>query len=544
MSEKRMEAIALLGPLGSGKTTTLNSIINHVPIGDSYAVIVNDVGAENIDARRITDHPANRSDRIIALTAGCIGCSDVTQFQEAIQRVEEAGIDVLFIEPTGIAPGNEIMEVLRAGNRSTAALTLVNARNIERDLKWQVLPSQLAEAHIVGITHADSAKDELTVVTDALELLPPLDPSTALRVIKKGDVNAELLAELRGYGKQYRLGKHVLPLVCEVGCEHDAHDHDTQSHGIIAQSLRLRPDANIEELQSILLQLTTSETAPLIRAKGSLAGYAFDVVGDTWEQVPLETQANNVLNIIFAGGHIPNDVSKLDTLIDTAAIHITGDKKSIVKSINQALSREEREEIIAERLQVYPTVISPVHGELITDCEADEGYEIAFWGGTDDINESLKRQAMNAYISFRLEGLHEFLYHPEAIANMGQRADYWQRRFGATLGYNGYYLAEYISPDLLVQVREANPAALLGDGFMKLNTLTFDEGRAEEKPEFLASVFKAAIDNGDMTSEVVTTIVEHGIQLSHNNIAHQQRWLDAFGWLSALTPHYAQSSAN
>ena len=531
MSEKRMEAIALLGPLGSGKTTTLNSIISHVPIGDSYAVIVNDVGAENIDARRIVDHPANRSERIIALTAGCIGCSDVTQFQEAIQRVEEAGIDVLFIEPTGIAPGNEIMQVLREGDRNTAALTLVNARNIERDLKWQVLPSQLAEAHIVGVTHSDSTKDELTVVTDALELLPPLDPSTALRVIKKGDVNAELLAELRGYGRQYRLGKNVLPLVCDTNCGHDHHDHKAQSHGIIAQSLRLRPDANIEELKTILTQLTQSETTPLIRAKGSLAGFTFDVVGDIWDQQPLETPTRNVLNIIFAGGHLPSDVSKLNALIDATAIEITGDKKSIVKSINQALSRDEREEIIAERLQLYPSAISPVHGELITDCEADEGYEIAFWGGTDDIDEDVKKQAMYAYISFRLDGLHEYLHHPDYIANMAERADYWERRFGATLGYNGYYLAEYISPDLLLKIRDANPAAMLGDGFMKLNTLTFDEGRAEEKPEFLASVFKAALRNDDITAANVSMIVEHGLQLSAKDTAHQQRWRTAFGWL-------------
>jgi len=530
-----MEAIALLGPLGSGKTTTLNSIINHVPIGDSYAVIVNDVGAENIDARRIVDHPANRSERIIALTAGCIGCSDVTQFQEAIQRVEEAGIDVLFIEPTGIAPGNEIMQVLREGGRDTAALTLVNARNIERDLKWQVLPSQLAEAHIVGITHADTAKDELTVVTDALELLPPLDPSTALRVVKKGDVNAELLAELRGYGKQYRLGRNVLPLMCEADCGHDHHDHEVHSHGIIAQSLRLRPDANIEELKTILLQLAQSETAPLIRAKGSLTGFTFDVVGDIWDQQPLDTEARNVLNIIFAGGHVPNDVSKLDALIGTTAIEITGDKKSIVKSINQALSREEREGIITERLHMYPSVISPVHGELITDCEADEGYEIAFWGGTDDITEDVKKQAMDAYISFRLNGLHEYLYHPESIANMAERADYWQRRFGATLGYNGYYLDTYIHPDLLKKIRDINPAALLADGFKDLQTLTFDEGRAEEKPEFLQAVFTKAIARGDLSSAQVQAVFNHGMQLAVANASFCERFSTA---LATITDEY------
>lgn len=533
MTEKRMEAIALLGPLGSGKTTTLNSIINHVPIGESYAVIVNDVGAENIDARRIVDHPANRSERIIALTAGCIGCSDVTQFREAIKRVEEAEIDILFIEPTGIAPGNEIMQVLRESNRNTAALTLVNARNIERDLKWQVLPSQLAEADIVGITHFDTEKDELTIVSDALELLPPLSPSTALRVIKKGDVNAELLSELRGYGRQHRLGKNILPLMCSVDCDHDHHDHESTSHGIIAQSLRLRSDANIDELRTILTRLTQSELTPLIRAKGTLGECSFDVVGDVWHQQTALNPSKNILNIIFAGGHLPSEISRLDALIETTSPEIKGDKKAIVKSINQALNHQEREEIIVERIQQYPAVISPIHGELITDCEADEGYEIAFWGNTNDIDELVKKEAMNAYIAFRLDGLHEYLHHPSSIANMDTRADYWQRRFGATLGYNGYYLSDFIDKDLLKQIREANPAAMLADGFMKLDALTFDEGRAEEKPEFVASVLKIAVENQDVAPEAVAKVVEHGIKLSSMDAAHQQRWKTAFSWLKS-----------
>jgi G3E family GTPase len=531
MTEKKMEAIALLGPLGSGKTTTLNSIINHVPIGESYAVIVNDVGAENIDARRIVDHPANRSERIIALTAGCIGCSDVTQFREAIKRVEEAEVDILFIEPTGIAPGNEIMQVLRESNRSTAALTLVNARNIERDLKWQVLPSQLAEADIVGITHFDTEKDELTIVSDALELLPPLSPSTALRVIKKGDVNAELLSELRGYGRQYRLGQKVLPLACSVECDHDHDNHESRNHGIIAQSLRLRSDASIDVLRTILTHLTKSEFTPLIRAKGTLGEFSFDVVGNVWDQQAALKPSSNILNIIFAGGYLPSEVSRLDALIETTPLEITGDKKSIVKSINQALNHQEREEIITERILQYPAVISPTHGELITDCEADEGYEIAFWGNTNDIDESVKKEAMNAYIAFRLDGLHEYLHHPSSIANMETRADYWQRRFGATLGYNGYYLAEYISPTLLANIRDVNPAVMLSDGFMKLKALTFDDGRAEEKPEFLASVFKAAVENKDITAANVVNVVEHGLQLSAENVDHQQRWQAAFNWL-------------
>ena len=78
-NDHSLEVLGVLGPLGAGKTTTLNQLIERVPLDTSYAVVVNDVGQDNVDARRIAQHPANRSEQIIPLTAGCIGCSDATQ---------------------------------------------------------------------------------------------------------------------------------------------------------------------------------------------------------------------------------------------------------------------------------------------------------------------------------------------------------------------------------------------------------------------------------------------------------------------------------
>lgn len=152
-NDKQLEVIALSGSLGSGKTTTLNELIKRVPFEESYAVVVNDVGDGNIDEARILNRSANHSDMILPLTAGCIGCSDATQFREALQRVDEAGASALFIEPTGIAPGNEIADVVRSSGYPLSVLTLANTQTIERDMKWQVLPSQIAVADVVGLTH-------------------------------------------------------------------------------------------------------------------------------------------------------------------------------------------------------------------------------------------------------------------------------------------------------------------------------------------------------------------------------------------------------
>ena len=288
-NDHSLEVLGVLGPLGAGKTTTLNQLIERVPLDTSYAVVVNDVGQDNVDARRIAQHPANRSEQIIPLTAGCIGCSDATQFQAALDRVRDAGVDMLFIEPTGIAPGTEIAEVVGSSGYDFSALALVNARTASRDMHYQVLPSQLAVADIVGITHTPNDRAALTVIDSVLEQLPALPPEVAVELIRPGSTDyAEVLARLRGVERQLHLGQRAVAQVCGSHC-HDhnhSHDHCDHDHNVSAQSFALRGDVTSAQLRDFLMPLTQDSSAPLLRAKGVAAGRRFDLVGDEWNEQP------------------------------------------------------------------------------------------------------------------------------------------------------------------------------------------------------------------------------------------------------------------
>lgn len=520
MSEA-LEVISTLGPLGSGKTTAVNQLIQQVPLGDSYAVVVNDVGAANIDAQRIFDHPANRSERVIPLTAGCIGCSDATQFREALERVRDAGVNVLFIEPTGIAPGHEIAEVVASCELPLSVLTLVNAQTVERDMRWQALPSQLAAANIVGITHLPDQANSAEAMATVLDQLPKLPSDVAVELITPGDTDyARLLARLRGQEKQLLLGRGVVSACMGGDCHHDHHHHD---HGISAQSFDLRPDVDITTIYQTLMPYTANDAAPLLRAKGSVGGQRFDIVGTEWSQEATTSQ-DAVMNVIF-GGHVPAaaQTALKQLSIERQRLEVATDKKRITGSVRE-LPLADRRAIIHERLAQYPAPISPLHGELVPDCEADEGYEIAFWRDSDDVPLADKQAAMERYISFRLQGLHELEYHQQRIVHYDEKQAYWRRRFGATLGYNGYYLAEYMSHEARDQVRQVRPGKLLADGFLALQTLTFDEGRAEEKPEFVAAVLRAAVACGDVSADHAQSVIAHGLKLSAKHPEWLARW--------------------
>ncbi len=533
MSQKEFEVISVLGPLGAGKTTTLNRLIEQVPLGDSYAVVVNDVGENNIDAQRIWDHPANRSEKIIPLTAGCIGCSDVTQFREALEQVHDAGVNVLFIEPTGIAPGTEIADVVRSSGFDLSVLTLANARTVTRDLRWQVLPSQLSVADIIGITHIPDEGNEAEVIEQVLGQLPPLPDDVSVELIKPGMTDYfEILARLRGMDRELRLGKQIVTDICHVACDH-THEHTHDSHGVSAKSYQLKNSVTIDEIAALLRPLATHDHTPLLRAKGIVNGYRFDLVGDEWN-VRKDTLNNSFMNVIF-GSAIPQTFLSAAHALSKPSelITISGDKKSIVKSISD-MPIEDRATIVRERVEQYPSPISPLHGELIPDCEADEGYEIAFWGNQDDMPTESKKLAMKAYVQFRLDGVHELLHHHDHIVRGEEKFAYWLRRYGATLGFNGYHLADYVDDEQLREIRAFNPARQLVEGLLQIERLSFDEGRAEEKPEFLLSVLRPALEQGHITRSEVEQLQPHLLSLSATNVTFTARWEETFRQLVVL----------
>lgn len=536
-NNKQLEVIALSGPLGSGKTTTLNELIKRVSFEESYAVVVNDVGEGNIDEARIRNHPANRSDMILPLTAGCIGCSDATQFREALRRVDEAGASALFIEPTGIAPGNEIADVVRSSGYPLSVLTLANTQTTERDMKWQVLPSQISVADIVGLTHIQKTDNEVEVMSRALDLLPPLADDVAVELIRPGDTDYNrLLAKLRGVDKELCRGRETIRLVEQMNGQHCDHYHDHHhhhDHGVTAKSYRLQPGVDVAQVESLLLPYAMDDASPLLRAKGVTGkGEEFDLVGTEWSVMSRHAvgKAGKMMNVIF-GGKIPADfllnVQSMTQSIDRQVIE--GDKKSIVKSID-TLPTEDRIARIYERTSQYPSPISQTHGELIPDCEADEGYEIAFWGKKNgyDIPRNVKCAALRRYIDFRLRGLELLQKKPEMIMHYDQKAAYWKRRYGATLGYNYYHLRGYLDNEQAQSIRTMQPAALLVDGFLDLDSLTFDEGRAEEKPEFIASVLRTAVAEGDISVEALDQAARHGKMLAAKNKTFSARWCAAF----------------
>ncbi len=487
-----MKTLAILGPLGSGKTTLVNKVLplfSHLRI----LVIVNDVGTENIDARRIRS-----AGDVKALTAGCIGCSDLPAFKAIIEEAKAVeSLDLLLIEPTGIADGREIRDAVVGSKCEFRAITLVDVRHFERNRALGCMESQLEVATTVALTWLNGQEV----------------PEGILEFIWRHAKGREVLLLPPGEGELGQFLERLLETTPESGrggghiCSHDCgydhgHRHGRGDHGVFSFSLALKEDASYAELVSALAPHLSS----LVRAKGVVNGRQFDYVqGDIC--LGEEDIATPHGNFIFNR----KVEAKVFDGISLGRGEDTRSKKDRMREADVPL--EATLAAITWQLGQYPSVVAP-SGVLRVDCEADVIYQLA---KRSEVPDDVRRAVMRKYVSWRLESalqlkLGNWEKHPQL--------SYWRRRLGINIGYMCAMYPDLVGDELAGQVTKVRPAEMLARGLLGLTELSFDEEKAEERPEAIAKAFSF----GPADQNLLRRAIVHCRNLSEKNPAWHTRW--------------------
>lgn len=183
-ADERVPVTLLSGFLGSGKTTLLNHLLSSAK-SENLAVLVNDLGEVNIDAKLV-----KRSMRklkgpigdVVELGSGCICCSIQTELMDSLLHLYlKRKPSHILIEASGVAEPKSILESLFAANlegvrgsdflRVANLVTVVDAANLDEHLGAKAEADGEKRVHILQTDKRRPLEELLMEQVECADLL-------------------------------------------------------------------------------------------------------------------------------------------------------------------------------------------------------------------------------------------------------------------------------------------------------------------------------------------------------------------------------------
>lgn len=181
-----MKVSQIAGFLGSGKTSLLMKISQElVKRGHRIAIVVNDVGEINVDARFIETYGLKAKE----ISGGCICCQIAGTFANTLAILHQTfKPDIVIVEPSGVSIPWAVKRAAEYSEAETEVtiehapvITLVDATRIELLLTAvrRLVEAQIREADLCLINKVDAATPEQ--IEKSRELIRSLNPRAEIR---------------------------------------------------------------------------------------------------------------------------------------------------------------------------------------------------------------------------------------------------------------------------------------------------------------------------------------------------------------------------
>ncbi|MEC7828885.1 MAG: CobW family GTP-binding protein [Actinomycetota bacterium] len=188
-----LDVTLLTGFLGSGKTTVLRHLLEN-PGGMRIAVVVNDVGAVEVDAHLVKDASLQQ----VSLSNGCVCCVLGDDLANQLEHLATVGIyDAVVIEASGIADPIAIAQIVQGANncRLDGIVAVADSTSINTQLADQrisaLVTRQLQAAHLVVLSKGDLVEEPER--QHALQLIADVAPGGRIIQANNGAVDLGLV---------------------------------------------------------------------------------------------------------------------------------------------------------------------------------------------------------------------------------------------------------------------------------------------------------------------------------------------------------------
>ena len=226
------------GFLGAGKTTLIKKLIREAFQGEQIVLIENEFGEIGIDGGFLQEAGI----QINELNSGCICCSLVGDFREALRKVvEQYAPDRILIEPSGVGKLSDVTRAVQGVAEElpvqlNSFVTVADVKKVKMYMKnfGEFYNDQISHASCIILSRTGSADEEK--VAAAVAMLKEKNPTATIvttdweqlngkQILSvmdgKRDLVAELLAEAVKANEAH---------ADEDEREHHHHHHDHDEH--------------------------------------------------------------------------------------------------------------------------------------------------------------------------------------------------------------------------------------------------------------------------------------------------------------------------
>ncbi|WP_162600702.1 GTP-binding protein [Paraburkholderia sp. C35] len=184
MNQQTTQFVVLAGMLGSGKTTLLEALLVDDEAAATTAVIVNEVGAINIDGAVLSE--SARGAPMATLSNGCVCCSLTNDLVTTIEDLVETrantaqpAFERIVLECSGLSRPGEVIRSLNPlsamGLRIHVVVTYDCSRSPLDSDDFDNVAAQLGAAHTIVLTKTDLVTaQQRQLGREKLERLNPL----------------------------------------------------------------------------------------------------------------------------------------------------------------------------------------------------------------------------------------------------------------------------------------------------------------------------------------------------------------------------------
>ena len=232
------------GFLGAGKTTLIKKLLAEAYKGEKLVLIENEFGEINIDGGFLKESGIQISE----MSAGCICCSLVGDFNKALKDVEaQFHPDRILIEPSGVGKLSDVIVAVENTVKDVPEMKLNSFVTVADATKVKVYMKNFGEFYNNQIEHASAIilsrtqnlpEDKLAAAVALLRghnekapiVTTPWDALTGAQLLDAMEQKNSLMAELTALAGEtaHTHHHHEDGCTCEA-CRHE-HGHDEHRH--------------------------------------------------------------------------------------------------------------------------------------------------------------------------------------------------------------------------------------------------------------------------------------------------------------------------